>query len=69
MIVTLLKPENVYSITLPEKVNGRYWISDIGPDGRRRNLISAEGVGGQWFLKETKKARLINSDVKTRHNI
>lgn len=62
MIVTLMKAENVFSITLPEKVNGRYWISDIGPDGKRRNLISVEGIEGQWVLGETKKASLVRSD-------
>ncbi len=58
MIVTLMKSERIFSITLPEKINGRYWISDIDINGKKRDIISVEGVNGHWILKETKKVKI-----------
>ena len=55
-----MEEDRIYSITLPEKVNGRYWITDIDPYGKKRNIISVEGINGQWVLKEAKKVKIRN---------
>lgn len=55
MIVTLIKYDRIYSVTLPEKIKGRYWISDIGPDEKKRELLSVEGIDNQWLVKGNKK--------------
>lgn len=47
MIVNLIKPERMFSLTLPAKVKGQYWIKDIDNDGNPRQLISIEPIDGE----------------------
>lgn len=51
MIVNLIKKEKMYSLYLPEKVKGRYWLEDCDRRGKNRRVISVEGVQGEWILK------------------
>lgn len=62
MIVNLIKPERMFSLTLPGKVKGQYWIKDVDSDGNQRQLISIEAVGGQWVVKSNKTAAVLNAD-------
>ena len=55
MIVNLIKSKQIFSLTLPQKVKGQYWVSDIDCDGKPRQLISVEAVDGEWVLKSNKK--------------
>lgn len=69
MIITLLKSERIFSYTLPEKVNGRYWVSDIDAQRKTRNLISIEGVNNEWLLRGNKKVSIGNDNLVLKSGI
>lgn len=54
MIVNLIKPQKMFSLTLPHKVKGQYWLTDMDADGEPRKLISIEAVNGEWVAKSNK---------------
>lgn len=64
MVVTLIKKERIYTITLPEKVKGRFWITDNDEFGEKRNLISVEAENGKWILKGSEIAFIFDSHKK-----
>ncbi len=53
MLVTLLFQDKLYSIRLPEKVKGQYWIED---------LISIEAQNNKWCITGTKHLKLFRAD-------
>ena len=61
MIVTLLTRDRIYSITLPEKVRGQYWLKKI-ESGELGDLISIEAVNDEWVIKSNKKVSILDSD-------
>lgn len=69
MIVTLMKPDRIFSQTLPEKVKGRYFITDIGPDEKRRQVLSVEGINNKWQLKGDKRVKSQVLDVKDKDDV
>lgn len=44
MIINLIKAEQMFNLTLPNKVKGQYWLSDTDTNGKPRDLISVEAV-------------------------
>ena len=64
MIVNLIKSQQMFSLTLPSKVKGQYWISDIALNGKRRELISVEARNGEWVLKSNRTVSVLNSENK-----
>ena len=62
MIVNLIKNRELFSITLPEKVKGQYWINDIGNDGESRQLIGIEAHKNEWILKSNKRTVILDKD-------
>lgn len=64
MIVNLIKSQQMFTVTLPDKVKGRYWITDIDKRGRLRELIGIEASEGQWILKSNKQAAVLGGDDK-----
>lgn len=62
MIVNLIKARQMFSVTLPEKIKGQYWLHDIDERGKIRNLISIEAVNGEWVLKSNRTATILNAD-------
>lgn len=61
MIVNLIKSRQMYSLTLPNKIKGQYWLTDTDRRGKPRQLISIEAVDGEWVLKSNKKVSVLNS--------
>lgn len=61
MIVNLIKSTQMFSLNLPVKVKGQYWITDIDKKGKSRNLISVEAVKGKWIVKSNSVAGIIDS--------
>lgn len=59
MIVNLIKTERMFSLTLPEKVKGQFWVSDIDEKGKIRQLVSIEADGGKWSIKSNKKVAIL----------
>ncbi len=51
MVVNLIKSQQMFSVTLPNKIQGQYWLTDIDKSGKPRNLVRIEAVNGQWYAK------------------
>lgn len=68
MIVNLIKPRQMFSLTLPHKIKGQYWLTDIDENGNPRELISIEAVDGEWVAKSNKNVSILNSDNRTVSN-
>lgn len=64
MIINLIKPQELFTLILPEKIKGQYWVTDIGDNNKVRNLISVEAVDGEWILKSNKNAAVLDSKNK-----
>lgn len=64
MIVNLIKNRELFSITLPERVKGQYWINDIDVNGECRSIIGVEAHKNEWVLKSNKKACILDRDSK-----
>lgn len=64
MIVNLIKNKQMFSLTLPEKVKGQYWLSDIDERGKYRELISIEAVNNVWLVKSNKLVSILDSQNK-----
>lgn len=62
MIINLIKAEQMFNLTLPNKVKGQYWLSDTDTNGKPRDLISVEAVNGEWVLKSNKRVSVLNSN-------
>jgi S-DNA-T family DNA segregation ATPase FtsK/SpoIIIE len=60
MVVNLIRKQQLFSATLPAKVKGQFWLTDLDEAGRSRNLISIEAVQGQWVVKSNKIAFVID---------
>lgn len=62
MIVNLIKSEKMYTLALPEKVKGQYWLMDEDSNGVKRKLISIEAIEGKWVAKSNKHAKICRTD-------
>lgn len=62
MIINLIKSKQMFSLTLPNKVKGQYWVTDIDECGKPRDLISIEAINGDWVVKSNKFVSILNSD-------
>lgn len=61
MIVNLIKKEKMFSLCLPEKVKGKYWLEDCDKRGRNRRVISVEGAQGEWVLKSNSLVSILDA--------
>lgn len=61
MIVNLVKHNQMFSLTLPQKVKGQYWLEDTDLKGRPRKIISVEAVQGEWVLKSNLWMNILNA--------
>ena len=61
MIVNLIKSEQMFSLTLPDKKKGQYWLTDIDEKGKHRNLISIEAIDNVWTVKSNKYVSVLDS--------
>lgn len=50
MIITLYKPDRIYTLPLPEKASGRFFLSD-GDGEMRRELARIDGDGISWHMQ------------------
>lgn len=63
MIINLMKSTRMFSVTLPQKVKGQYWVTDLDANGEARDLIRVEADNNQWVLISNKTASIIVQDV------
>ncbi len=52
----------MFSLTLPEKIKGQYWLSDFDDAGVHRDLISIEALNGKWTVKSNKFVTVLGAD-------
>lgn len=64
MIVTLLNQKSMYTLSLPEKVKGQYWITEEEENGEKNNVMEVEGVNGKWRLKSNQLACVLTEEGK-----
>lgn len=50
MIVTLMAQDQISTLSLPNRVSGRYWISIRGENRNSADIAYVEGVQEQWLL-------------------
>ena len=62
MIVTLMTREKYYTLTLPEKIGGQYWLKSVDEDGHLSDIIGIEGVVDTWRLKSNKRAAIFEGE-------
>lgn len=62
MIVNLIKARQMFSLTLPQKVKGQYWLSDLDEKGKQRHLISIEAEKEEWIIKSNRKVSVLDKD-------
>lgn len=62
MLVSLIKDVQIFSMTLPVKVKGQYWITDLDCNGKARNLISIEAINQSWLVKSNKNVNVLDLD-------
>ncbi len=62
MLVSLIKRDRIYSVTLPLSVTGSYWVSDLDKNGNERKLVGIEERDGKWVLKSNQENKIIEED-------
>ena len=62
MVVNLIRKNNLYSITLPSKAKGQFWLCDKDDKGRSRELIRIEAENENWVLKSNKVAWIVDGN-------
>lgn len=65
MIVNLIKTDRMFSLTLPEKVKGQFWLNDFDEKGSLRQLISIEATDGKWWVKSNRKVTILGNNAST----
>ena len=62
MLVSLIKKDRIYSVSLPLAVNGTYWVSDRDKNDNERKLVSIEEQNGEWVLRSNNDNKIIEED-------
>lgn len=62
VLVSLIKKDKIYTVSLPLAVNGTYWVSDTDKNGNERKLVSIEERDGTWVLKSNNDNKVIEED-------
>lgn len=62
MLVSLIKKDRIYSVSLPLSIGGTYWVSDLDRFGNERKIVSIEERGGEWVLKSNSDSKIIEDD-------
>ena len=66
MQLSLMRNDTIYRVPLPAKVGGQVWVTLDASDREESRLVSVEGIGGEWVLKSTKRAWILEGSRRTR---
>lgn len=61
MIINLIKSKQMFSLSLPGKIKGQFWVTDLDENGDARQLISIEAASDQWIVKSNKRVSILDS--------
>jgi DNA segregation ATPase FtsK/SpoIIIE, S-DNA-T family len=50
VLISLIKKERIVNFSLPERVNGNYWITNVDNNNIEENFINIEATEGTWKL-------------------
>ncbi len=64
MIVTLIKKSHISTLSLPEKISGRYWLTDYRGNSSIYSLMAIEAKDGKWVLKSNRNAKILEGNGK-----
>lgn len=64
MILNLINGRQMFSITLPDKVKGRYWLPVSEEHGKEEGNLSIEAVSGAWAVKSNHSISVIDAAGK-----
>ncbi len=62
MIITTISKNCINSITLPEKIQGRYWLYDSSSVGANK-LVNVEGINDEWIMQSTRKVKIVEGSI------
>lgn len=62
MLVNLIKQDRIFPLSLPEKVSGQFWITDLDCKGSKRNLLSVESDGDHWQIHSNRFVCVFDSN-------
>lgn len=60
MNIYLFKNEGLYTLSLPLKIKGQYWITDYDINGKERKIVNIEERDGKWVLKSNRKVSFLD---------
>ena len=63
MFIYLIKNDSINSFTLPNKVYGIYWISDVLSNGIEKELISISAEDDKWILTSNTDVYIVENKV------
>lgn len=66
MLITLVCAEKIFSLALPEKISGKYWIVDDEKPTNNNHLfaVEANSTNDKWIVKADKKLKLYNENKR-----
>lgn len=64
MRVSFIKDKKIRKITLPDKIEGNYWIDDTDSNGIKRNLISIEAEHNKWKLISNNEVFILENQAQ-----
>lgn len=64
MIVNLIKAKQMFSLTLPQKIKGQYWLTDTDNLGNPRRIVSIEAESDNWVVKSNSTVKIYGSESK-----
>ncbi len=62
MVINYIRNNQMYSITLPEKVKGQFWIKNFEESANSKDLVSIEAKENKWIIKSNKKVVILDSN-------
>lgn len=71
MFITLISQEKIFSLRLPEKVGGKFWINDDEQPGKPGNMFAIEGDTqiDKWVIKSSKNIQFADDQSYNIRNI
>ena len=62
MIVYVIDKSRLISFTLPQKIYGSYWITDINDENEEKKIINIQEEDGKWVAYSNKSVNIINDN-------
>ncbi len=62
MIINLIKNREMFSITLPDKISGQYWLNELDENGKSKKIIGVEASQNHWVLKSNRNVQIIGKN-------